>query len=282
MKTKLFSILNLISVIFLIAWNGYANTGNYNGKTVGELSAEYNNLFTPASYAFSIWGIIFLMLLVFGIYGVYYAFAKANNNNHHNPKTDFVKTTAPWFLLSNIFCSAWVAFWLDEMVGISVICMLGILVSLLICVKKLDMEIWEAPFPTIAFVWWPLCLYSGWISVATIANIAAYLNGTFDIAIDTQVYATLAMITVAFIVNLLMVIYRNMREFALVGVWALVAIFMRFRTPMDGLSKLATNQIAYLAMGLACVLTIVIAVHGSKNMKINLFKKFVEWRTSKI
>lgn len=141
---KLIAVLNLISIIFLIAWNGFANTGNYNGKTVGELSAEYNNLFTPASYAFSIWGgLIFLMLLVFGIYGVYIAFAKAKQSQPTDYREDFLKTTAPWFLFANIFCSAWVAFWLDEMVGVSVICMLGILVSLLICVKKIrhgDME----------------------------------------------------------------------------------------------------------------------------------------------
>ncbi|WP_397302819.1 hypothetical protein [Nonlabens ulvanivorans] len=277
---KLIAVLNLISIIFLIAWNGFANTGNYNGKTVGELSAEYNNLFTPASYAFSIWGLIFLMLLVFGIYGVYIAFAKAKQSQHTDYREDFLKTTAPWFLLANIFCSAWVAFWLDEMVGVSVICMLGILVSLLICVKKLDMEIWDAPFPIIAFVWWPLCLYVGWISVATIANIAAWLNGNFDFAITTQVYATMVMIFVAFIVNMAMVVYRNMREFALVGVWALVAIFMRFNEPMDGLSKLATNQIAYLALGLACVLTIAIAIHGSRNKKTNPYRKCMEWRDS--
>ncbi|MGJ8683255.1 MAG: hypothetical protein ACSHWW_01440 [Nonlabens sp.] len=278
---KIYSVLNLISIIFLIAWNWYANTGNYNGKSVGELSAEYDNLFTPASYAFSIWGLIFLMLLVFGIYGVYTAFRKAESVKSNDYKVDFVKTTAPWFLVANICCSAWVAFWLDEMIGISVICMLGILVSLLMCVKKLDMEIWDAPFPIIAFVWWPLCLYSGWISVATIANIAAYLNGTYDIAIETQVYATMAMISVAFLVNLLMVIYRNMREFAAVGVWALIAIFMRFRTPMDGLSKLATNQIAYLALGLGIVLFVIIAIHGSRNTDTNPFKKYFEWRASK-
>ncbi|MBF4985075.1 hypothetical protein FNJ87_12275 [Nonlabens mediterrranea] len=277
---KLVAILNLISIIFLIAWNGYANTGNYNGKTVGELSAEYNNLFTPASYAFSIWGLIFLMLLVFGIYGVYIAFAKVKQSQHTDYREDFLKTTAPWFLLANIFCSAWVAFWLDEMIGISVICMLGILVSLLICVKKLDMEIWDAPFPIIAFVWWPLCLYVGWISVATIANIAAYLNGTFEIAVEAQVYITLTMIFVAFLVNLLMLIYRNMREFALVGVWALVAIFVRFQDPTDGLSKMATNQIAYVSIGLAGLLAITIAVHAFRNKKTNPLKKCIEWRDS--
>jgi hypothetical protein len=88
------------------------------------------------------------------------------------------------------------------------------------------------------------------------------------------------MIFVAFLVNLGMVIYRNMREFALVGVWALVAIFIRFRTPMDGISKLATNQIAYLAIGLASILTLVIAIHGARNFKTNPFKKLMEWKAS--
>lgn len=278
---KIYTILNLISIIFLIAWNGYANTGNYNGKSVGELSAEYDNLFTPASYAFSIWGIIFLMLLVFGIYGVYTAFAKAKQIQPLEKNTDVVLTTAPWFLVANIFCSAWVAFWLDEMIGVSVICMLGILVCLLMCVKKLDMEIWDAPFPIIAFVWWPLCLYSGWISVATIANISAYLNGTFDFGITTQVYITMLMIFVAFAVNLGMVLYRNMREFALVGVWALVAIFMRFRSVENGLTVMESDQIAYTALGLAGILTIAIAVHGFKNLKTNPYNKFLQWRASK-
>jgi hypothetical protein len=280
MSRKITSILNLLSVIILIAWNGYANTGNYNGKSVGELSAEYDNLFTPASYAFSIWGIIFVMLLVFGIYGVYVSFSKSHQAEKRNYKTDFIQTTSTWFLAANIFCGLWVALWLDEHIAASVVMMLGILYCLLMCVRQLDMEIWDAPFPIIAFVWWPLCLYSGWISVATIANIAAWLNGTYDIAVTTQVYITLLMIFVAFLVNLGMVIYRNMREFALVGVWALVAIFIRFRTPMDGISKLATNQIAYLAIGLASILTIVIAIHGARNLKTNPFKKLMEWKAS--
>jgi len=266
---KVYAILNLISTIFLIAWNGYANTGNYNGKTVGELSAEYNNLFTPASYAFSIWGLIFLMLLGFGISGVYNAFAKANNIQSQDYRTDFITTTSPWFLIANIFCSVWVVFWLDEMIGISVICMLGILISLLMCVKKLDIGRWNAPFPIIIFVWWALSLYAGWISVATIANIAAYLNGVFNIEMTTQVYITMVMIVVAFIVNLGMLVYRNMRVFTLVGVWALVAIFMRFRITQNGLTELQSNQIAYLSIGLACMLTVIIAIQSFKNIKIN-------------
>ena len=274
MTRKTYAVLNLISIIILIAWNGYANTGNFNGKTVGDLSAEYNNLFTPASYAFSIWGLIFLMLMVFGVYGVYSAFARTSTavpeKGVPSYKTDFVKTTAPYFLIANIFCTAWVAFWLEEMVAISIICMLGILISLLMCVKKLDMEIWDAPFPIIAFVWWPLCLFSGWISVATIANFSAWLNSIFEISIDVQIYVTIAMIVVAFLVNLGMVIYRNMREFALVGVWALAAIFIRHQDDY--------SNIAYTAIVCAVILLIATGIHGAKNAKTNPFKKFVEWR----
>jgi hypothetical protein len=276
MKTKIYSVLNLLSVIILIAWNGYANTGNFNGKNVGELSAEYGNLFTPASYAFSIWGLIFLMLLAFGVYGVVLAFAKAESIKQPDYRTDFVKTTAPWFLIANILCTVWVAFWLEEMILTSVFCMLGILVSLLICVRKLDMEIWDAPIKTIAFVWWPLCLYTGWISVATIANLSAYLNSAFEIAMVTQFYVTIMMLVVAFIINAAMVYYRNMREYALVGVWALVAIFMRYKDSTDSVDGMPFTTIGYVALTLSIILAIIITIHGAMNAKTNPFLKLMQ------
>lgn len=274
MYKKLISIFNLLSVVLLIAWNAYANTGNFNGKTVGDLSAEYNNLFTPASYAFSIWGLIFLMLLVFGGYGVYTAFAKAKSYKPRSYRTNFVISTFPWFLVANIFCTLWVAFWLEEMLAISVVCMVGILVSLLLCVRSLDMEIWDAPFPIIAFVWWPLSLYSGWISVAIIANVGSYLNSIMDIPENHQILATLGMIVIATAINLLMIWYRNMREYASVAVWALVAIYVRHAGIM--------NDLAYLALGCAAVILINIFIHGYQNRETNPMLKFKQWRASKV
>ena len=281
MLRKTISIVNLISVIILIAWNGYANTGNYNGKSVGELSAEYDNLFTPASYAFSIWGVIFLMLTVFGIYSVYVAFSKKHQKLEKDFKTDFIATTSPWFLAANIFCGLWVALWLDENIASSVVMMFGILFCLLICIKQLEMEIWDAPFPIIAFVWWPLCLYSGWISVAAIANVAAWLNGAYEIAMETQVIITIVMIIIAFFINSLMIWLRNMREFALVGVWALAAIFVRFQSAVDTIDPSSSSLIGYIALGLAMALFIQSGIHGSMNVDTNPGKKFLEWRKSK-
>jgi hypothetical protein len=71
---RFYAILNLIVVIAVIGWNFLSNTGEINGKSVGEVSDDLLNLFTPAGYAFAIWGIIFLGLLVNGIYQVKVAY----------------------------------------------------------------------------------------------------------------------------------------------------------------------------------------------------------------
>ena len=55
MKKKL-AILNLLSVILVLAVNGLSQAQCWNDTTIGEMSARYDNLFTPAGYAFSIWG----------------------------------------------------------------------------------------------------------------------------------------------------------------------------------------------------------------------------------
>jgi len=273
MSRKIIAFANLLSVIILIAWNGYANTGNYNGNTVGDLSAEYNNLFTPASYAFSIWGVIFLALVIYGIYGIYIAFAKADPKYHavvsSDQSVDFLETTYPYFSIANLLCTLWVGLWLSEQIAYSVICMVGILIFLLLCIGRLNMERWDAPFPIIAFVWWPLCFYSGWIGVALVASTASYLNNVFDISHDTQVWVTAAMIVVIFLIYSAMIWKRNMREFAIVGAWALIALYVRHTEDI--------KVIAYTAIASAALILIQTAAHGIKNHSTNPGLKFREW-----
>ena len=59
MKKKL-ALLNLLSVILVIAVNYISQAIRINETTIGEVSNKYFNLFTPAGYAFAIWGLIFL------------------------------------------------------------------------------------------------------------------------------------------------------------------------------------------------------------------------------
>ena len=131
------------------------------------------------------------------------------------------------------------------------------------------MERWDAPIGIIAFVWWPICLYSGWIAVATIANISAYLSKLgWEGGFLSESTWTIIMILVATVLNLAMIKTRNMREFAAVGVWALFAIYIRHKETME--------TIAYTALAGCVILTIAIAVHGYQNRKTNPAFKLME------
>ena len=146
-KNKLLAILHLIVLVALIFWNYYSNTGVINNNTVGSVSDNLDNLFTPAGYAFAIWGIIYLGLLALGIYMLVCAFKNKVIDN-------FISKAAPPLILAHLGNAAWLWFWLQEQTGISVIIMIFILSMLTLTVIRLNMERWDAPKKLIAFVWW--------------------------------------------------------------------------------------------------------------------------------
>ena len=57
--------LTIAATIGMIVVNGLANALPINGRTTGEISDGFDILFTPAGYVFSIWGLIYLALIVF-------------------------------------------------------------------------------------------------------------------------------------------------------------------------------------------------------------------------
>lgn len=247
---RFYAILNLLITIAVIVWNGLSNTGIIGGKTIGEVSDELYNLFTPAGYAFSIWGIIFLGLLVNAIYQVKTAY-----------KSDEIKQslvlTGPWLILANIANGAWIWFWLNEYTGISVIFMIIILLALLKTAFILNIQKAPVSREVMILSWWPNTLYLGWISVALIANVAAYLSQIgWANTVNEEMY-TIAMLIIATGVNLFVLYTRNMRTFCWVGVWALVAIAARSEI----------NAIFYTAFGCAILLTILTTIHIAQNWK---------------
>ena len=83
MKKKTLQIANGIALVSTIVINYLSNTGAFNGKTIADFSDKYHNYFTPAGYAFSIWGLIYLGLLAFVIYTGRGLFKKVNNTNFY-------------------------------------------------------------------------------------------------------------------------------------------------------------------------------------------------------
>jgi len=71
MSNKILQILqvgNIIAVILTIIVNALANILPIGGKYTGELSDNIPNLFVPAGITFAIWGIIYVLIIIFAIY----------------------------------------------------------------------------------------------------------------------------------------------------------------------------------------------------------------------
>ena len=130
MKKQL-QIANGFFLIFTVIFNYLSNTGIFTGKTIGNVSNQYHNLFTPAGYAFSIWGIIYLLLLGFVIYT-----GRSLFNPAKNEVDGFVEKIGWWFVISCVANCAWIVTWLYGFTGLSVIVLLISLVALLIILKE--------------------------------------------------------------------------------------------------------------------------------------------------
>ncbi|WP_294315043.1 tryptophan-rich sensory protein [uncultured Chryseobacterium sp.] len=215
---KRFQILNIIVLLATIGINYLSNTGLFNNETMASISAKYQNLFTPAGYAFSIWGFIYLGLLGFVIY--YGPFAK---NTEAKEKT--ILNTGWWFVISCIANSLWIFTWLYEYTLLTIPIMMLLFVSLLKIIRNNRGLIESRDFKTTVFLRLPFYIYSGWISVALIADAAAYLKkiqwSGFGIP---ETGWTVLMFIIAAVIHLYMVWKQNMSTFALVAVWALIAI----------------------------------------------------------
>lgn len=252
---KRLAVLNFISVILVIGVSYFSQAFGINGNSIGSLSAEYENLFTPASYAFAIWGIIYLGLLAFSGFQLYVAFGSGNDRG-------FLQQTGYWFFLANLINVAWVFAWLYEFTGLSVLLMFLILFSLIKIVLRTNMERWDAPLRVLGFCWWPICLYSGWIAVAAIANVSAFLvKIDWKAPFFSEGVWTIIMIFIAGIINIAIIYLRNMREFAAVGVWALVAIYFRHYEEIP--------PISYTALFVAVAIFSNIIYHGWRNRETN-------------
>ena len=261
MKKQL-QIGNIIALIAVIAINYLSNTGAIADRNIGEVSDDLNNLFTPAGYTFSIWGLIYLLLLGFGVY-------QARSLWNKNADDSFVTDVGWWFIISCAANCLWIVCWLNLWVGWSLIVMLILLISLLMIVLKNRMELWDAPNPTIFFLWWPFVIYSGWITVATVANFAAYLTWTNwnGWGVDEHTW-TVVMIGIAGLINLVVTWRRNMREFALVGAWALFGI--------AAANEVTDPGIAQTAIITAVILLLSSASHGLINWKTSPIYRMIK------
>ena len=227
--------LNILFFAAMIVMNYLANALPINGKTTGELSDAYPNLFVPAGVTFSIWGIIYTMLIIFCVV----QFTTANQA---------VISRFGWlFGITCLFNALWIVAWHYERLPLSLILMLGLLVSLI----WINIFIKDMPY---GFIKAAFGIYLGWICIATIANVTALLVtsgwGGFGISEETW---TMIMILVGTLVVALAIWRFDNPFIGLSVVWAFIGIMIK-RSP-DVRSIFLTAAVAMILVSAVLILT---------------------------
>jgi translocator protein len=156
-------IAALVAVVANVTFN-YAN--DHLGRhtlSVAEVSEKYPTLFTPAPYAFAIWGVIYGATLLYSVLALL----------PNQLEVRFHDRVAPWLVLTNALASLWLALFSAEQLGPSVLIIGAIVTS---CVVMYSIASDHLMTEHLSH-WWrvPFGLWLGWLSVAALANLSTAL-----------------------------------------------------------------------------------------------------------
>jgi hypothetical protein len=164
-------VLVTAGFVFAIVLNGAANALPLNGQTTAEISDRFRVFVTPAGYVFAIWGLIYLGQLAFVIHTL----------RPSRLRDDLLRRIGLLPALIGLLNGIWILLWHYEVFVATVPVMVGILAALIVLYRRAGFEmtarVGSGASPSDRwFVQVPFSLYLGWITVATIANVAAVGN----------------------------------------------------------------------------------------------------------
>ena len=242
----LLAIANVVGFVLVVVVNALATTIPLGGMTTRQLSDLYPNLFVPAGLTFSIWGIIYLLLGIYVVYGLVFALRKSG------PAHGFIEKVGILFIVSCIANAGWIFSWQYRVLPLSLVCMAVLLLSLILMYNRLSVGKTSAGASEKYMVHLPMSVYIGWISIATIANVTVFLVFyRWDrFGVDEQIWAVV-MMAVGILLGLVALFYRKDIFYALVIDWALLGILLK-RTAVDGAAAEAVVVASIIGM---CLLT---------------------------
>jgi tryptophan-rich sensory protein len=192
--------------MLIIAVNLLCNILPLNNKTTGELSDKFESLITPAGFAFSIWSIIYLLLLIF----VIKVWKEYKTNEHYS------KFLLPLFIIQSLMNILWLFAWHYEHIALSALIMFGLLLALILIYKTLESSnLWILPWS----------VYLGWISVASIVNVSVLLlDNKVMFFLSHALFFSYIMAIAAAVLAVFFLFYKKDFFYPLVIVWALFFI----------------------------------------------------------
>ena len=234
------------SVVATIVVNGLANALPINNQMTGDIANQYKgqNLWLPAGYVFSIWGLIYLGLIAYAVY-------QSLPRQRENPRLRRIG----WpFVVSCAANIVWLLLFHYNQFPLSMIAMLVLLLALIAIYLMLRRGQEGIPAGERWAVRLPFSIYLGWITVATVANAAhVFVHAGWTGEPFGALAWLITMYLVALALAALMALMRRDVAYLLVLVWAFAGIAVNYSN-MTGVmisSIVASLIVAVLAVLIA-------------------------------
>lgn len=240
---------NLAAFAVVILLNVLSNALPINGQTMPEISAKYPSLFTPAGFTFSIWGLIYLSLLIFVIY-------QALPSQRDNARLARIGT---YFKINCLANALWIVVWHYDLLVLSLLVMLVILATLILIYGSLIEQVECSGTLERVALHLPFSLYTGWITVATIANISVLQThyGLDAVALNAEQWTYLKLALAGAIGAFVVLRFRD-AVFVLVIAWAAYGI---------SVMQSATPAVSGAATTLSLLALILAAYEGASRLR---------------
>lgn len=206
--------INAILLVITLIVNSMGAIGWINGNSQKEVSDRYLTLITPAPSTFSIWSVIYILLILSIIVMIV-----RKNNTYYQKAVDEITHL---FWISCIMNIAWIISFSFLLIGTSLIFIFGFVITLSLILQKL-LKLHDSKHFLLPLTFG---VYTGWLYIATIVNTAAWLvkiewNG---FGISNVIWAIIILIVAVFLICL--VLSRNKNAvFPVPAAWAYLGIY---------------------------------------------------------
>lgn len=256
-NTRTLVFANLIGLSAVLVVNFLANSLPLNGKTTGELSGQYPNLFTPAGLTFAIWGVLYLWFIVWGIFQVMALF-----DDKMGVRIEPMLKKIGWLFAYACFLNiGWLFAWHWGQLLVSVV----VMANLLYILTQLNRAAGVGTSASGSLEKWlqhlPFGIYQGWITVALIANVTAWLVGLgwSGAGVSEWVWAIIMAVVGGALAVFMLLWQRNVGH-GLAVAWALYGIYLaRIHATEEG-----SENVALVAITLSVTILLVVVVQNIK------------------
>lgn len=217
-------VITLLVFLVTVAVNGAANALPINGQSTASISDRFDVLVIPAGYVFAIWGLIYALLAAFTV-----------DQLRPSRAGDPTLRRLGWLpALSGVLNTVWLLLFQYEIFVLTV----PVMVALLLTLIRINAITFAERGRLVGASRWtvrlPFSVYLGWITVATIANVAQTLDSVgFDaFALDPTLVAS-GVLLVGLAIALTYVWRFADVAYGLVIVWAYAGIAVKeMATPL--------------------------------------------------